>query len=64
MSGELWDRLLRLIDAPRLSVFKLGLDNVPSNMLLVSPNVVRPLDSMIFDGPFQMNNSILKCLVY
>lgn len=48
-------------DTPCLSVFKRHLDNALNNVfyLLVSSEVVRQLDLMIFVGPFQPNYSIL-----
>mgnify|MGYP001852929642 CR=1 FL=1 len=50
-------------DTPCLSVFKRHLDNALNNVfyLLVSSEVVRQLDLMIFVGPFQVNYSTLLC---
>jgi len=58
---ELWNRLLgELVDAPCLSVFNRHLDNALINVLslLVNPEVVRQLDSMVVEGLFQMNYSM------
>lgn len=44
-------------------MFKRHLDNVFNNMLqlLVSSEVVRQLDAMVFVGPFPLNFSVLLC---
>lgn len=45
-----------MVDAPHASVFKMYLDNGLIDVLLVSPEVVRLFDSMIFEG---LNSSAL-----
>lgn len=59
-SQKLWNKLLyEVIDALCLSVFKRHLANASTNrlQLLISSEVVKQLDSIIFAGHFRMNCS-------
>ena len=60
-----WNRLPReVVDAPCLSVLKRHLYNALSNeiYLLVSTEMVRNWDWVVFEGPFQLFYSILLSL--
>lgn len=53
-----WDKLPNeVIDAPGLPVFRRLLDNTLSKMLEL---VVSQLDKVVFEGPFELNCSILS----
>lgn len=57
-----WDRTpSKVVDAPDLPVFTRLLDHALSKMLdlVVSPEVVSQLDKVVFEGPFELNCSVL-----
>lgn len=51
-----WNKLSKPVDAPFLSVFEIHLDVI---LIVVSFGMIRQLDLMIFEGPFQLYHSVL-----